>query len=117
MAMVRKSRLAKAYCGNCAEIGAYRNPAGGHIMSKVAAVPVVDQPDKFERFQDAMFLASNAFSNIEQLFLILRGETEGHGDINKERITALIQIGIDVTRTQAALVEKEADAFHEVRHG
>jgi hypothetical protein len=86
-------------------------------MSKVAAVPAVEQPDKFERFQDAMFLASNAFFNVEQLFLILRGETEGHGGIDKERIAALIQIGIDLTHMQGELVEKEADAFHEVCHG
>jgi len=96
--------------------GAFPNLIRGHIMSKVAAVPVADQPDKFERFQDSMCLASNAFFNVEHLFLILRSETEGHGGIDKERIAALIQIGIDLTHVQGALVGKEADAFHEVRH-
>ncbi|MFM0031175.1 hypothetical protein PQR70_33665 [Paraburkholderia madseniana] len=85
-------------------------------MSKVAAVPAVDQPDKFERFQDAMYLASNAFLNVEQLFLILRGEIEGNDAVDRKRIDALVQIGIDLTHMQGDVVGQAADSFHEARH-
>jgi hypothetical protein len=86
-------------------------------MSKVAAVTVAEQPDKFELFQNAMFLASNAFLNVHQLLLILREEVDRCGSIDRERVVAIVQIGIDLTHMQGELVEKEAEAFHEVRRG
>jgi hypothetical protein len=67
---------------------------------------------------DALFLASDAFLNVEQLFRILRGETEGKDTTDRERVAALIQIGIDITHMQGELVRKEADAaYREANHG
>ena len=83
-----------------------------------AAVMGVEHKAACDRATDVLFLASNAFFNVEQLFLILRGELESGGDLNKTRVTALVQIGIDLTRMQGELVGQQADTFSfEVSHG
>lgn len=80
---------------------------------ETAAVLGVEHKAACDRVTDALFLASNAFLNVEQLFIILRGETEGCGTIDRERVAALVQIGIDLTHTKGELAGKEADAFFE----
>jgi hypothetical protein len=71
----------------------------------------------FERATDALYLGSNAFLNVEQLLLILRGEIEC-GNIDKTRVTSLVQISIDLTHMQGELAGQAADIFFsEVNHG
>lgn len=84
---------------------------------ETAAVLVVEHKAACERAADALFLASNAFLNVEQLFLILRGEIEGCGTIDQTRVISLVQIGIDLTHMQGELVGEKADTFFsELRH-
>ncbi|MFL9907371.1 hypothetical protein [Paraburkholderia sp. RL17-337-BIB-A] len=77
----------------------------------------IDQPRKFARFEEAMCLASNAFFNIEQLLLILRGDIDGCKTIDQKRVVSLIQIGIDLTHMQGELLGQEAEAFEEANRG
>ncbi|SAL09243.1 hypothetical protein AWB69_00004 [Caballeronia udeis] len=64
-----------------------------------------------ERAADTLYLASNAFLDIEQLLRILRGETEGCGTIDQRRVTSLVQIGIDLAHMRGELAGKDGDAF------
>jgi len=84
---------------------------------ETAAVLGVEHKAAGARAADALFLASNAFLNVEQLFRILRGEIESGASFDRARVGALVQIGIDLTHMQGELVEKEAEAFfREVGH-
>jgi len=66
---------------------------------------------------DALFLASNAFFNVEQLLIIVRDELDSGIDMDKTRVAALVQIGIDLTRMRGELVGEQADTFSfEVGH-
>lgn len=65
----------------------------------------------FDRATDALFLASNAFLNVEQLFLILRSEIESGGSFDKTRVVSLVQIGIDLTHMQGKHVEQQGETF------
>ncbi|MFK4442866.1 hypothetical protein ABH944_002975 [Caballeronia udeis] len=78
---------------------------------ETAAVLGTEHKAVCNRATDALFLASNAFLNVEQLFLVIRGELESGGNLDKTRVVSLVQIGIDLTRMQGEFVEQQADTF------
>jgi hypothetical protein len=58
---------------------------------ETAAVLGVEHKAACARATDALFLASNAFLNVEHLFRILRGEIESGASFDQERVVALVQ--------------------------
>lgn len=82
----------------------------------------INQPNMYERLsdtEDAMYMASNAFFNVEQIFRTLRDTVEvgDSSTIDRARLAALVQIGIDLTHMHGELIGQTADSLIEVCHG